>query len=75
MESPSTKRCDSLFKGDCYQAAGIASRWLVDPLEVTVTVLELRDGRYEQVALGTGGETVEIPLPWLIAFSVASLQD
>jgi Uma2 family endonuclease len=54
-----------LLKRDRLQAAGVPSYCLVDPDEPAVTVLELRQGRYEQVAHAVGDElcSVERPLP------------
>ncbi len=48
--SPSTRRVDLLLKRDRLQSAGVPSYWLVDPDALVVTVLELVDGHYEQVA-------------------------
>jgi Uma2 family endonuclease len=46
-------------------ATGIASYWLVDPAGPTVTVLELREGRYQEVAVVEGERpwTAELPYP------------
>ena len=63
--SPSTRRVDLLLKRDRLQAAGVPSYWLVDPDEPSVTVLELRDGTYAQVAAAGPGQrcAVELPFP------------
>ena len=62
--SPSTRRIDTLLKRDRLQAAGAPSYWLVDPLSVSITVLELDEGRYREVAHVVGDETCEVLLPY-----------
>jgi Uma2 family endonuclease len=62
--SPSTRRIDLLLKRDRWEQAGCPSYWLVDPDGPTVTVLELRDGAYEQVAHGVGAAAVELTAPF-----------
>lgn len=62
--SPSTRRFDLLLKRDRYQEAGVASYWLVDPNAPAITVLELRDGVYEQVAVVRPGEEQSLALPF-----------
>lgn len=62
--SPSTRRVDLLLKRDHLQAAGVPSHWLLDPDEPSVTVLELRDGVYVEVAHVTGDETYDAILPF-----------
>lgn len=44
--SPSTRAKDLLLKRGLYEDGGVASYWVVDPDEPSVTVLELVDGRY-----------------------------
>ena len=73
--SPSTRRFDLLLKRDRFQQAGIPSYWLVDPDVPSVTVLELRDGSYEQVAHGSGQEVVAVAAPYAMTFTAAGLLD
>ena len=75
MLSPSTRRFDLLLKRDRFQQAGIPSHWLVDPDVPSVTVLELRDGSYEQVAHGSGQEVVAVAAPYAMTFTAAGLLD
>jgi Uma2 family endonuclease len=73
--SPSTRRVDLLLKRDRLQAAGAASYWLIDPDEPSVTVLELRDGAYVEVASATGDETVEVERPFPLRLTPSALPD
>lgn len=65
IASPGTRTRDRVLKRNAYEAAGIASYWLVDPRGPVITVLELREGRYEQVAVAEGEQpwTAELPYP------------
>lgn len=71
--SPSTRRFDLLLKRDRYQEAGVPSYWLVDPDEPAVTVLELRDGVYEQVAVVRPGEEHLVALPFPLRLAPSEL--
>ncbi len=73
--SPSTRRVDQLLKRDRLQAAGVMSYWLVDADEPSVTVLELRDGAYVEVAHVVGGETYDALLPFPVTIAPSSLAD
>jgi Uma2 family endonuclease len=73
--SPSTRRVDLLLKRDRLQAAGVASYWLVDPDEPSLTVLELRDGTYVEVARVTGTEQVTVTAPFPLRLVPAELLD
>jgi Uma2 family endonuclease len=65
--SPSTRRRDLVVKKRVYERTGVGSYWVVDVAddEVTVTVHELRDGHYVEVAAVSGEEewTAELPFP------------
>ena len=41
--------------------------WLVDPIEPSITVLELVDGAYTERAHLTGNETVSLSSPYPVA--------
>jgi Uma2 family endonuclease len=73
--SPSTRRIDLLLKRDRLQAAGVSSYWLVDPDEPAVTVLELRQGSYEQVAHTVGDDAVQVERPFPLTLVPARLLD
>ena len=61
--SPSTRRVDLLLKRDRYQAAGIASYWIVDPSGPTLTVLELAGESYVEGQPATDVVRIERPFP------------
>ena len=60
--SPSTRTVDLVLKRRVLEEAGVPSYWLVDPDDGVVTVLELVDGRYREVAAGSD-VTVDRPFP------------
>jgi Uma2 family endonuclease len=73
--SPSTRRIDLLLKRDRLQSAGCRSYWLVDPAEVSVTVLELVEGVYVEVAHAVGTEACHVLQPWPMTLVPAELTD
>lgn len=73
--SPSTRRVDLLLKRDRYEEAGIASYWIVDPVGLTVTVLELEAGRYVERAAGAGDVPLALALPFPVEVVPARLLD
>ena len=78
VRSPSTGWLDEgrkLVVGLALTSAmlGVASYWLVNPTRPSIRVLELVDGRYTQVALATGDETIEVTAPFPIALNPAEL--
>lgn len=62
--SPSTRAVDLTLKRQVLQEAGVPSYWVIDPDELVLTVLELRDGSYEQVAQVRGAEAFEARRPF-----------
>lgn len=62
--SPSTRRYDRLLKRDRLEAAGCPSYWLVDPDEVSITALDLLDGRFQEVGHAIGPEALSARRPW-----------
>jgi Uma2 family endonuclease len=73
--SPSTRRFDLLLKRDRFQSAGVMSYWLVDPDVPSVTVLELRDGVYAEVAHVEGAESCDVLLPYPMTIVPEQLLD
>ncbi len=73
--SPSTRRVDLLLKRDRLQSAGVASYWLVDPDEPSVTVLELRDGVYVETGRAVGDEPLTVGVPYPLAIVPSALLD
>ena len=73
--SPSTRRVDLLLKRDRLQSAGVASYWLVDPDEPSVTVLELQGDAYAEVARASGSEAVEVTAPFPVRLVPSELLD
>lgn len=61
--SPSTAIFDRTEKREVYESAGIPAYWMVDPDAETVTVLELVDGVYVEIAtlMSTGRCDVTVP--------------
>lgn len=73
--SPSTRGVDALLKRERYQRAGVPSYWLVDPLVPSVTVLELRDGAYAEVAIVRDDEMLHVEQPARLTIVPAGLLD
>lgn len=65
--SPSTRRKDQLLKRSKYQDSGIASYWIVDPVQPSIEVLRLVDGIYRTEFFTTGEDTVVITHPFPVA--------
>jgi Uma2 family endonuclease len=67
IRSPSTAIVDRNVKLTAYQEFGVASYWMFDPSpnRPELTVFELHDGAYRQVAQASGGTllTIERPFP------------
>lgn len=73
--SPSTRRIDRTAKRLAYEEAGVPAYWLVDPDVPAVTVLELVDGRYEEVAVVAGEESYTASTPFPVEITPARLLD
>jgi len=73
--SPSTARIDTTLKRSRLESAGCASYWVVDPDEPSVTVWELRNGAYVEVAHVRGNETCALTVPFDVVLAPAALRD
>ena len=73
VQSPSTRAVDSTLKRQALQDAGVPSYWLVEPDALVLTVLELVEGSYEQVATVSGDGTWSAQLPFPVAVTMARL--
>lgn len=71
--SPSTRSKDLLLKRGLYEASGVASYWVVDPDEPSVTVLELQDGAYVEVGRAVGDDRLEVARPFAVELHPAGL--
>ena len=58
--SPSTQRHDRLVKLGLYQRAGVREYWMVDPVEKSVLVFVLEDGRYAAKDFGAAGDRLRV---------------
>lgn len=63
--SPGTRRHDLVLKRRAYEREGVPSYWVVDPAIPSLTVLELQDGAYVELARVAGDQswTAERPYP------------
>lgn len=73
VRSSSTAWLDQGRKRTLYEEHGVASYWLADPSVPSITILELRQGRYVQVATATGDETVAVDAPAHLTLNPAVL--
>lgn len=71
--SPSTRRVDLTLKRSRYEAAGCPSYWVVDPDQPSVTVWELREESYVEVAHVAGDELLEVARPFPVVLTAAQL--
>jgi Uma2 family endonuclease len=73
VRSPSTGWLDTGRKRTLYEEYGVASYWMVDPSGPSITVLELVDGHYSQVAKATGDQVIEVSAPFPITLNPGEL--
>lgn len=66
IHSPATKALDVTEKRLAYAERGIASYWLIDPEERLLTVLQLEDGAYRQVATVGPDDAVDLSQPFTL---------
>lgn len=71
--SPSTRATDLTLKRHVLEQAGVASYWLLDPEVPSLTVLELVDGVYEQVAVAVGEDELVVDRPFPVRVVAAAL--
>lgn len=58
--SPSTIRHDRFTKFNLYQRAGVREYWIVDPVDKSVQVFVLEDGRYTAKDFGEAGDRLKV---------------
>jgi Uma2 family endonuclease len=73
--SPSTRLIDLRVKLEHYQRAGCAAYWIVDPVALTVTVLENGEGGFVHVATVTREQARDVTVPFPVTVSPGSLLD
>lgn len=74
--SPSTRHIDLGTKRLAFEAAGVASYWVVDPDAPSLTVFELEgDGTYRQVAWVVGDDVWQAARPFAVGVVPARLVD
>ena len=71
--SPSTRRLDLQGKRPIYAREGVAHLWLVDPMDRTLEVFELRDGEWVLIACAKDDEPVSVRPFDAITFSLGDL--
>ena len=64
VRSPSTAWIDEGRKRSLYEESGVNYYWLADPVEPSITVLTLIDGRYEQTAYSREDEALTLTNPF-----------
>jgi Uma2 family endonuclease len=75
VASPRTRLYDRNRKKDVYEQFGILAYWIVEPDrdKPELTVFELRDGKYRQVARVAGDEAFEAALPFAVTVTPSAL--
>ncbi|MCW2679293.1 MAG: Uma2 family endonuclease [Frankiales bacterium] len=71
--SPSTRATDLTLKRYVLEQAGVPSYWLLDPEVPSLTVLELRDGAYVEVARAEGQQPLTVQRPFPVTLVPAEL--
>lgn len=71
--SPSTALIDRNTKKAVYERLGVASYWVIDPLELELTAFELHDCRYVEVAHVAGDEPFEAVQPYPVRIVLTDL--
>jgi Uma2 family endonuclease len=75
VASPRTRLYDRNRKKDVYEKFGVPSYWIVEPDrdKPDLTVFELHDGRYQQVARVAGDEAFEAARPFPVTVIPSAL--
>ena len=75
IRSPSTAIVDRNAKLAAYERFGVASYWIFDPSpeQPELTVFELRDGSYQQIAQASGSSALRIERPFSVEIIPAKL--
>lgn len=71
--SPTTQATDTTLKRHVFEQAGVPSYWLLDPDDRSLTVLELQEGRYREVAVARDHEAVTVERPFPLRLTPAQL--
>ncbi len=71
--SPSSVINDLNNKKAAYERMGVVSYWVVDPQAPSISVFELVDGRYEQVAEVKGTDVLSVERPFPVRIVPAEL--
>jgi Uma2 family endonuclease len=73
--SPSTRRKDRVLKYSKYADSGVASYWIVDPVDPSIVGFDLVDGVYVEVARAKGTEQFTVTAPFPVTFRPEDLID
>mgnify|MGYP003298560281 CR=1 FL=1 len=71
--SPSTRAKDLILKKGLYEDSGVASFWVVDPEEESMTAWELADGRYLERTRAQGDDVFSAERPFPVSAIVSTL--
>jgi Uma2 family endonuclease len=71
--SPSTRRKDLILKRSKYEDVGVASYWVVDPEQPSVTVYDLLDGQYVETGRATGSTELPVERPFPLVITPSAL--
>ena len=74
VASPSTRLFDRNTKKARFELAGTPSFWVVDPDEPSLTVWELHDGEYAEIAHVVGDDTFAASLPFPVDVTPSALR-
>lgn len=73
VQSPSTRAVDLTLKRRVLEEAGVQSYWLVDPDDLTLTVLDLAGATYREATRVSGQQAYDALLPFAVRVVPAEL--
>jgi Uma2 family endonuclease len=73
IHSPATRVLDKTEKRLVYAEHGIPAYWMIDPDDETLTVLHLKEGEYQQVAIIEADESWDVLQPFPMTIEAAEI--
>jgi Uma2 family endonuclease len=71
--SEGTRSKDQIFKRELYQRNRVASYWVIDPDQPTLTAYDQIDGTYRRAAQVRGADTATLHVPFTVTVCPADL--
>lgn len=68
-----SRRYDQVLKASVYAEHGVASHWIVDPVEPSTVAYDLKDGAYVEVGRAAGDQGIILEKPFEVTVTPQSL--